>query len=289
MHIEELGIQVAEQEFLDLLRELKYDFRKTLTELEYLQEYSEVFIHQKALIEKLLFAYKRQLEHNHISKGEFVRLQTLELELTKNIYELRKEKNEVQKTLRILLNIDQPVELEVLNTDFRGKMESLRSVKSVDFLNRFLDGRPDIRLSDLEVELQASNLSLEKAQAIPDVSLLASYDRGGGIWPSFFGFGLSIDLPVFNRNQGQIAFAKSKIESSNIHRDETRLKARSEVIQTFNDYQNALDFYESMDDNYESDLDEIFDNYTQNFSNRNVSLLQYLDFQEAYLENKKII
>src|SRR5690606_13552170 len=110
-----------------------------------------------------------------------------------------------------------------------------------------------------------------------------------GVWPSFFGFGLSIDLPVFNRNQGAIAHAQMGIENTTYLSNDLRLRARAEFDQNYKDFRAALTFYESIDPDFETDLDEIFESYTKNFVNRNISLLQYLDFQEAYLENKRII
>ncbi|MGC1632543.1 MAG: TolC family protein, partial [Gelidibacter sp.] len=146
-----------------------------------------------------------------------------------------------------------------------------------------------VKLAELENEQFKSLLIYEKAQAIPDVSLSASYDRGGGVWPSFFGFGLSIDLPIFNRNQGAIKHAQWGIENTILRYNDVRLRAQAEFNQNYKDFLAAIAFYETIDVDFEKDLDNIFESYTRNFVNRNISMLQYLDFQQAYLENKKII
>lgn len=85
INLEKIGVQVAEQEFEFLLRQLKYDFRNALTELQYLQLYSKVFLKQRDLVQILLKAYKKQMENDHISKGDYIRLQTLQFELSKEI------------------------------------------------------------------------------------------------------------------------------------------------------------------------------------------------------------
>lgn len=288
MQVEKVGVQVAEQEFEELLRHLKYEFRNTLTELQYLQLYTRVFTKQQALIQNLLQAYKRQLESNHISKGEYMRLQTLQLELSKELNELSKAKNETEKELKVLLSITQPTTLFVLEDDFTPDLEKLQNLELLN-LQELLNSRPDVKLAELEKEHYKGLLAYEKSQAIPDINLSASYDRGGGIWPSFFGFGISIDLPVFDRNQGAIAYAKMGIENTSLLSNEVALRAQAELDQIYKDFNMALSFYQNIDRDFESDLDAIFESYTRNFTSRNISLLQYLDFQEAYMENKRII
>lgn len=287
--LEKVGVKVAEQEFEEFLRQLKYDFRNTLTELQYLQLYSKVFLKQRDLVQNLLTAYKKQFESNYISKGDFMRLQTLQLELSKQIIELDKEQNEKEKDLKILLSITDHASLFVLEDDFTPNLQKLESIEFLNLEDEIFAHRPDVKLVELENEQLKSLLIYEKAQAIPDVSFSASYDRGGGVWRSFFGFGLSIDLPFFNRNQGAIKHAHFGIENTTMGFDDIRLRAKAEFNQHYKDFLSALAFYQTIDVDFEKDLDTIFESYTKNFISRNISLLQYLDFQEAYLENKKII
>ena len=289
INLENLGVTIAEQEFEDLLRQLKYEFRNTLTELQYLQLYSKVFFKQRDLVQNLLQAYKKQLDNNYISKGDYMRLQTLQFELSKEINELSKERNEKEKDLRIFLSITDQTSLWVLEDDFKPDLQKLQNIALLNLQDEFITNRPDVKRAELENKQFKSLLLYEKAQAIPDVSLNASYDRGGGVWPSFFGFGLAIDLPVFNRNQGAISYAKLGVENTNLRFSEIRLRAQAQLNQNYKDFTAAIEFYETIDVDFEQDLDDIFESYTRNFINRNISMLQYLDFQKAYLENKKII
>ena len=289
INLENLGVTIAEQEFEDLLRQLKYEFRNTLTELQYLQLYSKVFFKQRDLVQNLLQAYKKQLDNNYISKGDYMRLQTLQFELSKEINELSKERNEKEKDLRIFLSITDQTSLWVLEDDFKPDLQKLQNIALLNLQDEFITNRPDLKRAELENKQFKSLLLYEKAQAIPDVSLSASYDRGGGVWPSFFGFGLAIDLPVFNRNQGSISYAKLGVENTNLRFSEIRLRAQAQLSQNYKDFTAAIEFYETIDVDFEQDLDDIFESYTRNFINRNISMLQYLDFQKAYLENKKII
>lgn len=289
MASERVGIEIAEQEFEDVLRELKFDFRNKLIQLQYLQAYTEVFTNQKTLINQLLNNYKKQVKLNNLSKSEFIRLQILHLELSKDLNELTTERNEIEAELKVFLNIDTATHFYVEKSDLELNLFSIKQLKEQELFEIALNSRPDIKRVDLENKQYLKLIRYEKAQVVPDVTIMGGYDRGGGVWPSYFGFGLAIDLPVFNQNQAGIKHAKLGAEQSEILSKEKRVRVRSEINQTYKDLLNTVALYESIAEDYEDDLDLLLKNYTRNFTSRNISLLEYLDFQNAYLENKKII
>lgn len=289
MAIEKTSVEIAKQDFQELLRNLKFDFRNKLTQLQYLQTYSQVFAHQQKSVTDLLKSYKKQYERDNLSKGEYVRLQILQLEISKEINDLKKEKHELEAEIKTLLSIDDATSIGIKEDNFIPNLLILKNLDFDTIYTQALEARPDMARAALEHEQYAKLLKFERAQNIPDVALSASYDRGGGIWPSFFGFGLAIDLPIFNQNQGNIKYAKEGIDQSKILFEEIHVRIKNEIYQNLKDLLSSIELYESIAQDYEQDLDQILESYTRNFTNRNLSLLEYLDFQGAYLENKKII
>ena len=71
-------------------------------------------------------------------------------------------------------------------------------------------GRADIRASLADYAAAENNLRLEIAKQFPDVHLNPGYqyDQGNNKWS----LGLSVELPVFNQNQGPIAESKARRE-----------------------------------------------------------------------------
>jgi cobalt-zinc-cadmium efflux system outer membrane protein len=106
---------------------------------------------------------------------------------------------------------------------------------------------------------------------------------------NFIGFGVGLDLPMFNRNQGNIRFAELGIEKSKILLNQKTLTVESEVFLAYQQLQNLIALLEGIEQDYENSLDTLLESYTRNFTQRNISLLEYLDFLDAYLDNKKII
>lgn len=287
--MEQVSVDLAKRQFEDLLRNLKFEFRNNLTHLQYLQLYRDVFIQQQQSVQKLLKSYQKQVENDNVSQGEFMRLKGLQLELSKEINELAKERNEAETELKILLNLAGPTTLFVNEEDFIPEISKLKEIHLERLYEQALNYRPDIKMADLENSHYAKLFAYEKAQRVPNLNIMSSYDRGSGIWPSFIGFGVAIDVPLFDRNQGNIKYAKLGMDQTKILLDEKQTRVKAEVSQGYKDLLAAIALYENIEPQYEQNLDRLLGSYTRNFGSRNISLLEYLDFQNAYLENKKII
>lgn len=104
--------------------------------------------------------------------------------------------------------------------------------------------RPDIRLAQIEEELAAAGLRLVHATAKPDVSVTTRYTQGISQIPiPNFGdvpdrtrtltFGISIGLPVFNKNQGAKVEAEIAIRQAQERRLFAERIVRSEVTVAF--------------------------------------------------------
>ncbi|TYB74030.1 TolC family protein [Bizionia myxarmorum] len=149
--------------------------------------------------------------------------------------------------------------------------------------------RPDYKIASLHEASALIQLKYEKAQRVPDLTFKVNYDRGGNFMYNIIGFGLSFDLPVFDRNKGNIKHAEFELEQSKLLSQQLELTLENEIAVAYKDLQNAIAFSENIESNYESTLDKMLHSYTQNFKEKNISILEFLDFMEAYLTNKAII
>ena len=287
--LEQVDVSKAEQYFEDLLRGLKLELRNQLTDLQYIQ--NSIKVHQSLInnISTLTNAYKNQLDKGNISKAEYIRLKAQELEINKEILELTRESNEIQKELKMLLRTNPTVSIEITDDGFVKDTKSYEAVFIDQAVENAKENRPDYKLALLEEEYSNRLLSFEKAQRIPDMTFGMNYDRNGNTMLDFVGFGVSFDLPVFNRNKGGIKKAQIGIENAKVHKEQTVLTIENEIFLAYRSLRQALDFINGIEPDYEKDLDLLLENYTKNFTSKNVSMLEYFDFMDAYLENKKII
>lgn len=106
-----------------------------------------------------------------------------------------------------------------------------------------LKNRPEIRLAELDEQLASAGLRLIRSQSRPDISATARYTQGRSGFDdprgAFFQsdrnltFGISIGLPVFNRNQGAKAEAAIVIRQAQERRAFSEQIVKNEIVIAF--------------------------------------------------------
>lgn len=282
--VEQVGVEKAGIEFQSLLRELKLELRNKMTGLQTLDHKKAIYETQLTSVRKLNQAYQNQVKQGNVPKNEVARLKALEFEISKELREIAEDSYELQAVLRQLLKLSPTTVIKITDPlEFDVEKYKLLSPSQLEA------DRPDLKLAQLEETYYSKVFDLERARRVPDVTLLAQYDRNGNTMLNFFGIGASIDLPLFNRNQGNINHAKINIQKAKTLAEHQSLNVNTEIVQAYQSFRNALEFYESIDADYEKSLDELLAVYTQNFMNRNISMLEYLDFVDTYQDTKEII
>lgn len=287
--LEQVSIEKAKQYFEELLRNLKIEFRNQLTNLQYLQFSQAIYQNQVQSVRQLAKAYQNQVDQGNVPKGEYVRLKALELEILKNISELKNEINEAQKEIKLLMHLPATACLEITDEGYWKNTAQFQLVSMDHLLSLAKESRPDFKLASLEQSFSSKLYAYEKARRTPDLNLKAAYDRNGSTMLNFVGFGVAMDLPVFNRNQGNIQSARIGMEQSSVLVQQKNQELENVVVRAYRNLDNAIQFFSQIEPGYEQMLDELLGTYTKNFTDRNISLLEYLDFMDAYLGNKKII
>lgn len=81
-----------------------------------------------------------------------------------------------------------------------------------DLQMKAIDNRPDLRAAQQGVTAATSQWQLQKAEGEQDVTVSGNYSHANGINAATFA--LNVPLPIFNRNQGNIAQARYAITQS---------------------------------------------------------------------------
>lgn len=100
-----------------------------------------------------------------------------------------------------------------------------------------LDNRPDVLAARLEVERGRASLDLERARGVPDLEPFVGYKRAAA--SDTLLFGVSIDLPFRERNQGGIARAQSEVAIAETELRALEARVMAEVENAFAAYETA--------------------------------------------------
>ncbi|QGK73322.1 TolC family protein [Flavobacterium sp. SLB02] len=287
--MEKVGVDIAKEYFKTFLRNLKIEFRGNLTDLQYTQAKEALYKKQLSSMQTMLKGYGNQVTQGNIGRGEYIRLQASELQFLKEIADLRKENNSLQKELKVLMNLPPTSFVKLTDEGFVPDNKNIENINLGNLMASAIENRPDMKVIKLGNDYNDNKYKYEKAMRTPDVTLGISYDRGASTMNDFVGLGFALDLPFFSRNQGNIKAAKLAIEQGKLLTQEKTISIQSEVLQAYQDLIVTQKLYDSVEANYESDLDKLLESYRKNFLQRNTSMLEYLDFVDAYLDNKSIV
>ncbi len=117
--------------------------------------------------------------------------------------------------------------------------------------------RADLQAARLGEQAAAARLRLAQSQAVPNVSGSATYTRTRRVTdlPDVLGvgpvkqnenslvFGVTVDLPILNRNQGQIASAIGEREQARAQREFLEATIKRDVALAFNHYHAAAETF----------------------------------------------
>nr|WP_281358191.1 TolC family protein [Sphingobacterium shayense] len=143
------------------------------------------------------------------------------------------------------------------------------------------EGNTTLLQKKIAVEIAQGELSLEKANAKPDLTLQLGYDRGGNIMQDFVGLGISMDLPVFNRNRGNIQAARESIKMGKVNQASARWALESEVKKNRDLLQKYEQTLVSLSAESIDEQQEMIGKYKKHLQNKQITLIEFIDFVEA--------
>jgi cobalt-zinc-cadmium efflux system outer membrane protein len=135
-----------------------------------------------------------------------------------------------------------------------GKLEDTPPVNADDLVEKIVNESPAVRIAELGVKRAEAALAQAKREPIPDVQLRGGMQQNGELLsaPSGKAVGLQgfadvgVRIPIFNRNQGNIATAKADAERTKREVERVKLVLReraASVVQTYTFSQTAVERY----------------------------------------------
>ena len=287
-NVEKVGKEITIKQFEDLLRGLKMELRSSIAEIVYTQNVLSVIENQKKFLENVVSGYQTQYEKGNVAKNELVRLQTALFAIEGEINDTQTNFNTLQKTLKNLLAID-PSTVIVVAED-KSNLPPPVALNLNTLIETSLNSRPDLQMAMLQSEYHKKDIIYQKSLIMPDVSLGVNYNRYGGVWNNFYGLGVGMQIPIFNRNKGAIKTAQIQLKQSELLAEQSQKTLQNEIIESYRNYSNTYAFLErNLKNPALSELDQMLEVYTKNLLSRNISIVEYMDFMDSYRSTKEML
>jgi cobalt-zinc-cadmium efflux system outer membrane protein len=285
INIAKLNSQITSYQFYDLIRTLKYSLRSSFYSLYFITKSISVYDNEINSLKSLIDAYNVQYKKGNVAFKEIARLQSLQFGLENERIGLLKDAADKQSDI-ILLTGDTVARAirPIFNDGIISRLDSF-NYSYQQLLDSAETNRYDLLAAKTGMQISESNLSLQKALRIPDVTLGANWDRQGSYITNYNSLSLAFDLPFWNRNQGNIKAAAAHVDESKVIAAQADLQVKNDLNKAFNQFIMTRSLYQNSTGNFNSDYDRLFSGIMLAYKEHTISLLEFIDYYETYKES----
>jgi cobalt-zinc-cadmium efflux system outer membrane protein len=141
-----------------------------------------------------------------------------------------------------------------------------------------------VRRAQLQIEREQAQVGLDRAQRIPDVTLIVGSKKDDEIGRSQTVVGLSVPLPLFNRNQGALQASLARADKAQAEFDAERLRLHQALADAHQRAQLTREQVRSMREEILPAAQRVFDAAVTGFEAGKFGFLDVLDAQRTLLQ-----
>ena len=167
-----------------------------------------------------------------------------------------------------------------------GNVEELPAVPSLDDIQQRLSTSPTLRRMQLEVERRRSLVDVERSKRIPDVTFSLGVKRPNELQRDQLLFGVSVPLPLFDRNQGNLLEALKREDKARDELQALNLRLSTEVLQARERLASVRGEIDVLQREVLPGAKSAYDAATVGFENGKFNFLEVLDAQRTYFAAK---
>ena len=282
--VAKLNADVAKYQFDDMMRSLIYSLHTDFIDLFYGLKSLQLFDEEIATVKNVVAGFETQYQKGNVSLRDITRVRALLLSLQSDrldVYTALQQNS--SKEFQQLLNDPRNVFYKPAVTE--DELESKYNISNInlaDIVDQALLYRPDLKADLTQLAADEANIKLQRAVGVPDLTLQPGTTRNSNYIQNDPVLGFGMPLPIANRNQGNIQNAKLLVTSDQEQVKADQVKVQSDV---FTSYQKILELQKlkgAQSANSISDFRKLLQGAEDNFTKKNLSLLDFVDMFESY-------
>ncbi len=278
----EVGVKQAQYQVADILRNLKYELVTDMSDLYNNQALVKIYNTEESKLLHLIEITQNLYAKGNAAGEDVTRLQAQYRDAIAQELTSRQSIDNDEQDLKIILNYPPKTYfISLISIHDSATIPTFETVSDSAVKNR-----PDLLLAYSGSDYAEKNLKLQRTTGVPDLSLAANFESVNDYEPNFWGIQGSIDLPVFNRNQWNIAAAKEQLKQSEINDSLMLATVQNQVVTS---YTNLLRYKKQMNEItpvYAQNLEDMMNNAFTNYEKRYISILDFLSELSTYLDGK---
>ena len=209
------GVSAAEAAFLDARRRLEFDVRRAYFAVVLAKADLEAARSALDEIDKVISLNRARLQQGEISGGELRRIQVERLKFVDDVFAAELALRNARSSLLALFNApDLGLEFDVAERLAANESGSPAAqvvpppIDAASLRTQALAARPDLIAAQREVQRADTETRIQRALRTPNITVGGGYRRDFGT--DAVVFGVTVPLPLWNRNQGGVARAEAE-------------------------------------------------------------------------------
>ncbi|PKA27144.1 transporter [Leptospira sp. mixed culture ATI2-C-A1] len=229
-----------------------------------------------------------EINRIRFKKEDISKLELLRSEVAQDQYAVARVSAQVEyiklkNELIVFLGLN-PSEIDIV---LSGNLDSLKLLPQIDanqLLKLATEGRPDYLALVNAEDIALANMKLQRANAVPNFSIL--FDSLVQQNQYMYGMSANLELPVFSRNQGEIAKSESARKQAAIFREELYLNLAKEMAITEEEIKVRFEALEQMRQISLLKSQQAVKIVELAYKGGGSTLLEFLDTTRSYNETK---
>ncbi|MBD1366826.1 TolC family protein [Mucilaginibacter sp. ZT4R22] len=276
------GVQIQQAQFNDLLRNLHYNLLLDFSQVANLMDQRKVYQTEIASATNMVNAIEKSYQAGNNSLKDVIRLKALNFGLQNDLVEIDRQINDLQSELKTLLTANETQfispQITFNNTD--------TTLNAATLAEQAKTLRGDYLANKYLYDQNVHNLALQKAMAVPDITIGSTYDQHSSYANNYVGLEISLPLPLFNRNQDNIKNAKLAAQSQEYTVQGNELQLKNDVYSAVNQYKLSQQLLSTNETDFYNKYDQLYNSMQKSFQQKQVGLQEFIDFFDSYRETK---
>lgn len=279
IEVAQKSFELEENSYLETERELLLEVATKWLDVWAAQKQLQLLRKAKKNTDSLVYTNQVRYRNQVITHTDVLRAELLAKSYTLLYKTASKEAENLQSELGLLLGKKQLIRVDTTDNllpDIPIDIDVL--------LKSSLENRSDVRATKSLKEVAESNRKLQRSLAYPEPEVGIIYNSQHSV--PHFGLSFSVDLPFFDRNQGEIQKSNYLQEQAEQYLSALHTQIQNEVVIAYSNFQlqqeNISEFEQLL-----KQAQQILDNVRHAYLRGGTTILDYLEAQRSWLETQQ--
>ena len=276
MNVASETMEAAKLTHRDTIRSLLIGFYSLYFSLYQDTLNDELAREEVARFTRILRIAKQRHDAGFLSLIDYTKLNLSAIELENNLTNIENQLRNNSESLSFLVGGGKPLVPQRTTGQTAFKVWTEEELLKAAYQNRY-----DLLALERQIKAAGHNVALAKVMRIPDVTVGAEWERFSPNYDAGVGLGVSFDIPVFNRRQGEILRRGAEQKQIESQLQKVKRQIVTEIRQAMNNYVTSFKVFDAYQKR-KPEMDDLLQRTEKSFALGGITVLELLDTQKAY-------